>query len=244
MQVIDFLPDKYHEAKEQRRTCYWRVIVLLSFSGLLAVAWAGEYGIQLSYEHQLAEVRDLYRTALVQSQQLTKLEQDLKPWEAKAELWTYLRHPWPRSQILHQILETLPSEITLSRVYSERESIAPEAGQSIAPQRTPDEIKAEEAKKMPAERDLGRLRTEMDSTQLIITLEGLTEDNISLHAYLGRLASQGLFARCELSSLESGDKKHPGISKFSARLIVKPGYGQPGSESLLAAGQARSGGSP
>ena len=239
---IDFLPSKYREAKEQRRTRYWRVIVLLAFGGLLAVAWAGEYGVQLNYEHHLAEVRDQYGVALMQSQQLSKLEQDMKPWQARAELWTYLRHPWPRSQILSQVLETLPPQITLSRIATERETVAPDPSQPTAPPRTADEIKAEDAKRMPAERDLNRLRAELDSTQTVVTLEGMTQDNISLHAYLGRLASQGLFARSELSSLESGDKDHPGVSVFRARLIVRPGYGQPGSGPLLAEG--RRGGSP
>jgi hypothetical protein len=241
---IDFLPSKYHEAKQQRRTRYWRVIVLLAFGGLLAVAWAGEYGIQLNYEHHLAEVRDQYGVALMQSQQLTKLEQDMKPWQAQAELWTYLRHPWPRSQILRQVLRTLPPQITLSRIATERETVATDPGQPTAPPRTLEEIRAEDAKRLPAERDLCRLRAEIDSTRTVVTLEGLTQDNISLHAYLGRLASQGLFARSELSSLESGDKNHPGVSQFRARLIVRPGYGQPGSGPLLAEGQPRRGGTP
>jgi hypothetical protein len=244
MQDIDFLPGKYHEAKEQRRTRYWRAVVLLAFGGLLAIAWAGEYGIQLNYEHHLSEVRGQYGVALAQSQQLTKLEQDLKPWRAQAELWTYLRHPWPRSQIVRQVLQTLPPQITLSRIATERETIASEPGQSAAPPRTLDEIRAEDARRLPAERDLCRLRTEIDNAQTIVTLEGQTQDNISLHAYLGRLASQGLFARSELSSLESGDKNHPGVSLFRARLIVKPGYGQPGSGPLLAEGQPRRGGAP
>src|ERR1700676_1046392 len=104
---IDFLPSKYHEAKEQRRTRYLRGVVLLAFGGLLVMAWAGDDGVQLNYEHHLVEVRDPYGVALGQSQQSTKLEQDLKPWQAQAELWTYLRHPWPRSQILRQVLQTL-----------------------------------------------------------------------------------------------------------------------------------------
>ncbi len=244
MYDIDFLPRKYHEAKVLRRTRYRRGLVLLAFGGLLAIAWAGEYGIQLSYEHHLAEVRDQYGVALAQSQQLTRLEQSLKPWQAQAELWTYLRHPWPRSQILRLVLQTLPPQITLSRIATERETLVVEPSQSTTPPRTLDEIRAEDAKRLPAERDLRRLREEIDTTQTVVTLEGQTQDNISLHAYLGRLASQGLFARSELSSLESGGKDHPGVSLFRARLIVKPGYGQPGSAALLAEGQPRRGGAP
>jgi hypothetical protein len=142
------------------------------------------------------------------------------------------------------VLQTLPEQITLSRIATERETEVPDPGHPTARPRTADEIKAEDAKRLPAERDLNRLRVELDAAQTVVTLEGLTRDDISLHAYLGRLASQGLFARSELSSLESGDKDHPGVSVFRARLIVRPGYGQPGSGPLLAEGGRRQGGAP
>jgi len=169
-----FSPVSITKPSSSAARAYWRAVVLLAFAGLLAMAWAGEYGIQLNYEHHLAEVRDQYGVALAQSQQLTKLEQDLKPWQAQAELWTYLRHPWPRSQILRQVLQTLPPQITLCRIGTEREAIATDSGQPTAPPRTLEETRADDARRLPAERDLRRLRAEIDSTQVVVTLEGLT----------------------------------------------------------------------
>ena len=183
--------------------------------------------------------------ALVQSQQLTRLEQEYETLASPGGAVDLFAPPLAcAARSSRQVLKTLPPQITLSRIATEREAVAPDPSQPIAPPRTVDEIKAEEAKRMPAERDLNRLRVELDNTQTVVTLEGMTHDNISLHAYLGRLASQGLFARSELSSLESGDKDHPGVSVFRARLIVRPGYGQPGSGPLLADGGQPTGGAP
>lgn len=230
---IDFLPAKYHEAKRQRRTRYVRLLVIASFLMLLALGGAGQYGLRLRVQHELDLVRLQFDDAQMRTRRLAELQGQLKEAEAQAQLWTYLRHPWPRTRVLSELLTPLPPAIRLVRLQIVAERHASAAALVAAASQT-DPKKATEALP-PATRDLRRLREQTDSADTVVILEGVTSDDISLHSYLGRLAGVPIFARAELTSIEELEGAKANTSQFRARLVLRPGLGQPGSAPLAAA---------
>ncbi len=92
------------------------------------------------------------------------------------------------------------------------------------------------------------MRETCDATSVIVTLKGAAEDVSLVHMYLGSLGKDSLFSRVDLTNIDGQDAQRQGGSgcRFTARLVVRPGYGQPqrsdAAEARGAAGRASAGG--
>jgi Tfp pilus assembly protein PilN len=228
MQDIDFLPLEYRQQHQRRQVQPWRVVVVAAFVALLAGAALAQHTRRQYVAGQLAAVRPQYEEALRQEGSRAELQAELQSAQCGAELLTYLRHPWPRTQLLAAALAPLPPEITLQQLHIARET---PGHQPATEQRSRADKKAEEekiAKLPPAARDLKRLREEFDRTQVTVRLTGTTTDSAALHRYLGVLGKQELFAKAELRSIERVEGNQAGSLRFHATLTARPGYGQPG----------------
>jgi hypothetical protein len=86
-------------------------------------------------------------------------------------------------------------------------------------------------RKAPAQRDLAELQAEFDATRIVVHLTGVTHEGIELYEYIAALTQHPLVEKAELSSLESNNKNETptvkSLSKFQARILIRPGYGQP-----------------
>lgn len=216
---IDFLPDKYRQVEAQRYSQWWRVLVLVLFGGIICATKIGQGYQYRQVQAQLDDAVQHFQATQLESQKLAQLQQAIIARRAKAELLTYLRHPWPRSQLLASIAGPLPDEVVLERVRLQREAIRVE--QTLVA--TPAQPGAPTVDTRSAiERDLERLRDETDQSRVVLFLEGTTRDDASLHRYLGRLARDPLLAENELTSLERDQKN----LRFMVRVEVRSGYGQ------------------
>jgi len=235
MQDIDFLPAEYRQKHASRQTKPWRVVVVIAVVGLLATATLGLRSRRQAAEDHLALVEPQYDLVVQQSNALAGLQTQLQTAAAKAELITYLRHPWPKSQILSALLTPLPEQITLRELQVFSES-RPKSRTSQS--RSAAEANAQaaaDANLGPAGLDLKDFREKFDDSQTVVLLEGVTTDSAALHKYLGKLDEVDLFSNVELRSVESidGGPSEDGIAgggtmQFQAAAIVRPGYGQPG----------------
>jgi hypothetical protein len=226
---IDFLPAQYRRRHAQRKAQPWRVVVVSVFVLLVAAASLGQHYCWRRAEEDLAAVLPQYELTASQAAQLAESQAQLAKVRTSAELFTYLRHPWPRTQLLLGLLAPLPNEIVFDALQITREKLQ---GETPGPQR-PGPAKNEESledrnRLSPAELDLKRLREEFDPGQMVIQLSGTTADPAALHAYLGELGSNGLFTKVDLDVVERSDGKEDGRMRFRALLVVRPGYGQPG----------------
>ena len=109
-------------ARTARRSQPWQVIVLVAFGALVAAAAYGQHLRRLQIEKELATLEPQYDLALGRNEQLAKIQGELQTAEASAELRTYLRHPWPRTQLLASLLASLPDEVTLQHLQITREA--------------------------------------------------------------------------------------------------------------------------
>lgn len=233
MQDIDFLPQEYRQTHESRRNRVWGALVVCLFLGLLGTLAFAQYRRWANVTSELAEANTRQEVSLAQAQQLATMRVQLKSLETKAELLTYLRHPWPRTQILHAALDPLPASITLTdfEIHRAPQSIAV-PGTSAQPKgrgRNTETGSEEKPKLSPAEADLDRLRTEFDQTPVLVSISGITTDHLLLHRYLTELGEQTLFDTFELQSIEELPNRNDMAFKFRAIGKLVPGYGQPGS---------------
>ena len=228
MTNIDFLPARYHERSAQHKTNVWRLAVLAIFTALVGFAAVGQVAVRRQAEAQLVAVGKQYDEVTSANGRLAELQIEFRAARANAEIVTYLRHPWPRTQILAIVAGALPEGVTLTKSTIHQ----PEATVLQLPTANvqgPEQAAnaAAEAAKPAADRDLRRLRQAFDAEPVIVTLEGTSRDEPSLHDYVCTLAQADLFSNVDLRSVERlRDEKATGFG-FNVRLALRPGYGQP-----------------
>jgi len=234
MKNVDFLPACYREKSAHRKTQAWRGIVVAAFGALLAAGWLGQLEIRGLVQTQLDDVRRQYDHVTEQGKKIAALQNELREARAEAELLTYLRHPWPRTQLLASIAAPLTDAITLRKltIHQEEAMASPLAGlpthnMAASAGSAADDAKAAEAALPPAGRTLKKLRAALDEAPLTVTLEGVSRDSASLHVYIGKLAESDWFSDAEIRSVDRLANEEQAALRFVARLVVRPGYGHP-----------------
>ncbi len=229
MHDVDFLPIEYRQEHAKRHWKLWRVLVVVGFGAILSVAALGQYRLRAHAQAELDALLPKYQTALDQSKELAWIQADLKAARTCAELYTYLRFPWPRSRILAALLEPLPEGITFDQLDIGQQKFAIRGSAKKKLSRAEREAEKEKLDKLsPAEQDLRRFHEESDHSQTVVTISGTTTDDAALHKYLGGLNQASLFSNASLSSIEADDNNPAGTMRFNATVVVRPGYGKPG----------------
>lgn len=228
VQEVDFLPIEYRQQDARRQVQPWRIVVVVAFALMLTAAAFTQFRHRRCVESELNAVQPYYEEAGRLKSRLAEFQAKLQTVESDAGLLTYLRCPWPRTQLLTVLLAPLPAEIGLYQVQVTTE-MPPE--QPVAETRSQADRKADEEKLRkapPSCRDLKRLREEFDKAQTLVRIAGTTRDTGALYRYLGVLGKTNLFAKVDLRSVESMETPEGVSLRFQAVLAVRPGYGQPG----------------
>ncbi|MBN2477611.1 MAG: PilN domain-containing protein [Pirellulales bacterium] len=228
MYDVDFLPVQYRQKDARRRAQPWRLIAVAAFLALLAGAAFSQHLRKRQVEGELDSILPSYELAISQTDQLSAAQDRLQTARGTAELYTYLRHPWPCTQLLAALVTSLPEEVTFRQVQIVRETdlSQPRTGPRNQTKREAEQSQIDNLP--PALRDLQRLRDRCDAAETLVLISGTTRDAAALHRFLGKLNNTRLFANAELDSIESVADDRQGLQQFDARLVVRPGYGQPG----------------
>jgi hypothetical protein len=220
---IDFLPQRYREAKINRSASAWRVVCVFLLAGLLLTASYYQSQHLRQAREDLVRVDLLYAKAQAQAKLIAESQVKNAPAIHKAELLTYLRHPWPRTQILYAVISTAPESVTLSslelRFESPERTIA-ERGLAVSAENAVQTLNR-------PQRDLKELRDRLDGGRWLVSLRGTAEDAADLHSYIAGLEQQPLFSKVQLLSIETHESTSSTESEFSAQITIRPGYGQP-----------------
>ena len=222
--AIDFLPAHYREEGAKQRTQLWRLLVVSAIGAMIAAASLFQAHLERRAEAQLVVVENEHVQAVTQTTQLVELQTKLAPARTTAELLTYLRHRWPRTQILAATLTGLPSQVTLSEMHIVREN-PPLSAQAVATSQTLNDP-TKQPKLPPSETDLARLRAENDSSLWILNVKGITYEPAALHEYLAHLGHNRLFKKVELRSIATSAEQSS-ASQFTVRLTLRTAYGLP-----------------
>lgn len=228
MKSIDFLPDIYRKREALRIARVWWAIVVLVFGGAIGSSSIAQVWLRYSLQKQFDELTPTYTAAQAQVRELADLQAQIVKSAQEASLFTYLEHPWPRTQLLAEIVRPLPDVIRMNQLYIREEELPREAPQAGPRRQTPEEEAA--ARLQHAEQDLTRLQEETDHRQTVMELDGQTTNVARLHEYLGELSRSPLIEAANIKSLEAAPEHQRGQTQFTLRLVVRPGFGQRGNE--------------
>jgi hypothetical protein len=233
MKTIDFLPDIYRQREALRRARVWWAIVVVVFGGAIGASIGAQAWLRQNLANQLDELAPQYAAAQTQVRELSMLQSQIMRAGHEASLFTYLEHPWPRTQILAEIAAPAPAMIRLTQIHIGEEELA-RPTQQAGPRRRLSIEDESGPKLLPPEEDFARLQDEMDRRQTFVELVGFTTDVDRLHQYVADLSRSPLVATAQIKRLEVDDKQL-GRTQFTLRLIIRPGYGQRGRDAAVAA---------
>lgn len=230
MLQIDFLPSRFRQETVHRKANVWRILVAVVFAAALLASAVYQQLLRHGTERELARVGEVYEQANALASRLAGLQNRLRQADAEADLLTYLRHPWPTSQLLAAALAPLPDCLTLDEIHLTREQPASSGSSAplvlVPPHGATSGDGTEKKKAAPAQCAAALLRKEYDNRPVVLILSGLTSDTASLQHYLVTLGEVHLFSKVELTSLETSGGENAHKLRFAARLVVRSGVGQ------------------
>jgi hypothetical protein len=210
----------------------WGAVVVLVYAALLCTSGYLQRSTAQRLGKDVAAANEQRAVVTAQTAKLASLQKELKAAQARAGLVAYLGHPWPRTQIVAAVVRPVFEGLTLSELRVQRLDSPQAVNRSAAvrPRAVPSGAEAKPDERSAAERDFERVREACDATQVIVTLKGTAEDVSLVHMYLGSLGKDTLFSRVDLMNIDGQEAQRQGGSgcRFTARLVVRPGYGQPG----------------
>ncbi|WP_425613870.1 hypothetical protein NA78x_003714 [Anatilimnocola sp. NA78] len=221
MQAIDFLPEHYRERRKQRRVRWWWALVVSLFGGLVATTFSLQWLNVQSIKREVARLETQVATARQLDQRLLEIETNVSALSHSANLYTFLRHPWPRTQILSAVVHPLPSDIELSSIriaesliVKQAVAATPEAGGDNQP-----------PPPHPAVADLLQLHDAHESQRVMVIVEGTAKEVETLHTYLEALGRHPLVVEARLNSLETRKLETYSLVVFQLQLCTRPGHG-------------------
>ena len=226
MNDIDFLPSSYRREHSRRRRQVWQIVAIAFVTGTVGMAVLVQSRTAAHLQSKINNLAPKHQAAEKRNKRLAELKTKLQDARDQAELFTYLRHPWPRTQIIAALISPLPEGITLRQIrISDR--LPKDARRPDARSQTQREAEEKRlASLSPAAHDLEELRSRVDRMRTEINISGTTAQQAALHMYVGYLARESFFAKAELESCEADKRSKNGQMQFEIDVLVKPGYGQ------------------
>ena len=230
MKNIDFLPDIYKQRAELRKARIWWGIVVVVFSTAIGASALSQWALRRSIELEIAQIQPKSAEAKQHVLRLGEMQLQLRKAGEMAGLVTYLEAPWPRTQIVAQLMRPMPASIQVTQLAIMEEELPAVAADEALPRRRGNRRNDEKAQKRPpAVEDLEQLRRDHDRRQTVVEVKGQVQDVALLHAYVASLGKSPLVAQAQIKSLEvaPGDLPNP-QTQFMLRVVIRPNYGQPG----------------
>jgi hypothetical protein len=217
MKNIDFLPPRYRERHRQQQAFAWEIAVVAFFGLLIGVGALWQFNQRWRVNGRLDGLKDQFEQAVTLQATQEQLQARLAASSESAELYLYLEHPWPRTQVLHAVESCRPEGMLLTDVHIAYESAAA----------APALDEAELQKLSPSRRDMARLRRESDRRIAVVKIAGTTADDSQVYQFADRLGQLPPLATVKLEAAENQGSA-PGQTGFRLRGVLKPGYFQPG----------------
>ncbi len=224
MKQINFLPNRYHEQGVKRKSRIWRAVLVALFGGVCLATAIGQRFLRTAVAEQVDAVATEHTKAQMTNERYNLVQNELRSWRAEAELFTFLRHPWPRTQMLSAIAKLMPNTVSLVKLEIQSVRPTPQASQRRRGRRPPPQ--AESSDQLSSQIDLNLLREQYGNNHTVMFVTGHTTDTTTIHTFVAVLADHIMFSKAELVSLEAIDEElRENTTVFQLRLVVRPAYG-------------------
>lgn len=228
---IDFLPASYREVRRRHRNRIWRRSIVVIFLTLVTLSTVRQREIQ----HELQTKKETLEQRIAQMhEQLenpAQLTQQIELSDIRANLLAGLLLDESPAQLLTIISHTLPDYVSLNEFQFQFEKVARQDKSATAPKKkTPEE-------QIPEKVDLEDLKRHRTGEELVLLLQGMAPDHLSISGYMSNLDQIGVFKEIDLiQSHETMFEGQP-MRVFRLRVVVKePGTCTPPLDQRLTAG--------
>ncbi|WP_417379878.1 PilN domain-containing protein [Gimesia sp.] len=213
---IDFLPASYREVRRRHRNRIWRRTIVLIFLTLVTLSTVRQREIQ----HQLQTKKEaLEKRAQLMNDQLedpTQLTLQIQQTDIRADLLAGLQLDESPAQILNMISHALPEYVSLNEFQFTFEKVSvkkEDTHTKKSPSKTPEN-------ELPDLVDLKHLQHLHARENLVVTLEGISPDHLSISHYMSNLDQMGVFREIDL--IQSNETRFEGqpVRVFRLRMVV------------------------
>ena len=225
MNNIDFLPDIYRQRNQQLRSTQWWCVAGCAAASLLALFGAYQGAERWKLQGQISQFDQLANQTQQQEAELAQLSREMAVVDDLAQLIEYLKHPWPRTQLLAAAIRPLSDTIHLTELVIREEAMSA-AG---SPQVSPPAESSSSGAESPTIKDLHVLKTECDRNRTQIVVGGWVANLADLHTYVANVGQSPLVASATLKKLETvAEPNVDPTTVFQLLVIARAGYGQVG----------------
>ncbi len=227
MKELDFLPDRYQVQNAVRKARICQITMFVTFAAIICLVACFQLAIYQVAKQELTAITAQHDDAINKTTELAALRLEVDQSRQFATLYTYLKYPWPRTQMLADIAKDLPPQVTLQELTIVEETTKTKTSArgivtAVAVTGQPVAVDA------PPKADLALLRRQQDQSRAEIQISGTTTDSAAVHLFVMALNGTTLFESAKLHSLEAVTGSKQAKSNFFIRLTVRPGYGQEG----------------
>ena len=212
MENSSFLPEDYLEQKLQRRTNIFSLT--LTIVVMAAVAGAFFYsGRQRTEVRQLQQqVNAQFEDAAKRLEQLEDLQSRKKVMIQKARVIASLLEPVPRTLVLSELINSMPTSLGLLDLHLTSKSI------KVAASRPRTRLKSDQAKKKNKLQETPPLET----TRVTIELVGVAPTDVQVSDFMANLGANELFTDLNLVFSESITIDDESLRKFGIEMTLCP----------------------
>jgi len=234
---IDFLPASYREVRRRQRNRIWRRTIVLIFLTLVTLSTVRQREIQ----HQLQTKKDaLEKRAQLMNDSLedpTQLMLQIQQTDIQADLLAGLLLDESPAQILNMISQALPDYVSLNEFQFTFEKAPVKVKEETIFKKSPSKKTENE---QPELVDLKHLQGLHASENLVVNLQGISPDHLSISHFMSNLDQMGVFREIDL--IQSNETLFEGqpLRVFRLRIVVNsPGKYIPKIDTHLTAGLDR-----
>ena len=213
---IDFLPASYREVRRRHQNRIWRRTIVVIFLTLVTIGTVRQRDIQ---HHLQAQKDTLEERAQLMNEQLenpAELNQKIQQAEIRDNLFASILLDESPAQLLSILADALPDFVSLDEFRFSFEEVS--LKENPLNKNTPP---GKQDKPLPELADLKILQERYKRENLVINLQGISPDHLTISNYMSRLNQVGLFKEIELiQSNESIFEGQP-MRVFRLRIVVK-----------------------
>ena len=220
MHDIDFLPADYVCVRTTRFSNNWLRVVFVTAVSLMAVGWLAQTHSLSQLTTRRSQLQEQTNALMSKLGSPEVLRRELKVVENQGRLLDILRLNVPPSRWLSAVVQSLPSQVSLSEMRSNLEELAESTANATPAQR--NSKPSEEPVGDPIERDLDRLAKSAERQSLVISLKGTADDDQAVSSFLNALQRTNLFDRVQLLFTDQLTQGVGAQRLFAIRLRVRP----------------------
>ncbi len=212
---INFLPASYREVRRRHRNRIWRRTIVVIFLTLVTLGTVRQREIQHHLQTQKKNLEERFQLMNAQLEKPDQLSKKIKHSETQANLLATIQLDESPAQLLTMISHSLPEFVSLNEFQFSFEKVIVKkqlAGKKIPPKQPADLI--------PELVDLKHLQAQHAQEHLVLNLQGMSPDHLSISNYMSNLDQVGIFKEIDLVQSNETIFEGQPMRSFRLRMVV------------------------